>query len=91
MDKSQIVRRVKEDLLKLKILRRSDSVTAEHCLDIPCAYVLYDQNYRRNVDYLQTYVRQNDIRTIGRYGSWEYSGMEDAIWQGRAVATELLK
>jgi protoporphyrinogen oxidase len=91
MDKSQIARRVKQDLLKLKILRRSDSVTAEHCLDIPCAYVLYDQNYRRNVDYLQTYVRQNDIRTIGRYGSWEYSGMEDAIWQGRAVATELLK
>jgi protoporphyrinogen oxidase len=91
MDKSRMARRVKQDLLKLKILRKSDSVPAEHCLDIPCAYVLYDQNYRRNVDLIQTYVRQNGIRTIGRYGSWEYSGMEDAIWQGRVIATEFLK
>jgi protoporphyrinogen oxidase len=91
IDKSQIACRVKQDLLTLKILRRSDSVTAEHCLDIPCAYVIYDQNYRRNVDHVQSYVRQNGVRTIGRYGSWEYSGMEDAIWQGRAVASELMK
>jgi protoporphyrinogen oxidase len=91
LDKSQIVAKVRQDLLKAKILRKEDRLLAECCIDIPCAYVLYDQNYRQRVGLIRNYLRKNRIRTIGRYGSWEYSGMEDAIWQGKEAAEEILK
>jgi protoporphyrinogen oxidase len=90
LDKSQIVHQVKADLLKAGILAKHDQVLAECCLDIPCAYVIYDRNYRKSVEELRGFARENDIYTIGRYGAWEYSGMEDAIWQGKQVADEIL-
>ena len=71
-------------------LAKHDQVLAECCLDIPCAYVIYDRNYRKSVEELRGFARENDIYTIGRYGAWEYSGMEDAIWQGKQVADEIL-
>lgn len=91
LDKSKIVAKVKQDLIKARILRKEDHLLAQCCLDIPCAYVLYDQNYREKVGLIRSYLQENGIRTIGRYGSWEYSGMEDAIWQGKVEAEEILK
>jgi protoporphyrinogen oxidase len=90
IDKPQIVTRIKQDLLKAGILQRQDEVLAELGLDIPCAYVLYDHNYRHNSDIVKRYTQACGIRTIGRYGSWEYSGMEDAIRQGNETAREIM-
>jgi protoporphyrinogen oxidase len=42
------------------------------------------------VDLVRSYARERGIITIGRYGSWEYSGMEDAILQGKCAAQEVL-
>jgi protoporphyrinogen oxidase len=90
LDKSQIVSRVKADLLRAGILKTQDQVLAERCLDIPCAYVIYDHHYRKAMNTVQTFIRQSGIHAIGRYGAWEYSGMEDAIWQGKTTADEIL-
>ena len=59
---------------------------AEKCFDIKCAYVIYDKNRKKLVEQITNYLRENDIYTIGRYGSWEYSGMEDAMLQGSNTA-----
>ncbi|PYV43640.1 MAG: hypothetical protein DMG06_09755 [Acidobacteria bacterium] len=91
LDKSEIVVKVKQDLIKAKILRQEDRLLAECRLDIPCAYVLYDHNYRQSVGLIRNYLQENGVQTIGRYGSWEYSGMEDAIWQGKVTAEEVLR
>ncbi|MFN8009232.1 MAG: FAD-dependent oxidoreductase [Terriglobia bacterium] len=88
LDRSSIVRQIKQDLLSCGILQKDDVIAAELPLDIPCAYVLFDQHYRESVDVIRAYARENGITTIGRYGSWEYSGMEDAIWQGQCAARE---
>lgn len=90
LDKGWIVERVKADLLKAGILETKDQVLAERCLDIPCAYVIYDHPYRKSVETLRAFTRENGIHAIGRYGAWEYSGMEDAIWQGKLTAGAIL-
>ncbi len=90
LDRSSLVDRIKADLLRAGILNPSDRVLAELCLDIPCAYVIYDRAYRESVDLVRAFLRENGVFTIGRYGAWEYSGMEDAIWQGRVTAEEIL-
>jgi protoporphyrinogen oxidase len=90
LDRSRIVGQVKADLLKAGILEATDQILVERCLDIPCAYVIYDHQYRSSVETLRAFTRKNGIFTIGRYGAWEYSGMEDAIWQGKVTADEIL-
>jgi protoporphyrinogen oxidase len=85
-----LVERIKMDLMKAGILKSSDRVLAELCLDIPCAYVIYDPQHRHSSELVRTFLRENGIFTIGRYGAWEYSGMEDAIWQGRLAAEEIM-
>ncbi len=91
LDKEAISERVQADLRKAGILRSDDQIVAELQLDIPCAYVIYDQNYRKAVTFLRQFLLEQRIYTIGRYGAWEYSGMEDAIWQGKVAAEEILQ
>jgi UDP-galactopyranose mutase len=91
IDKRRAVEKVKEDLIKARILNESDKILVEKCFDIKCAYVIYDKNRTKVVNQIKDYLRENDIYTIGRYGSWEYSGMEDAIIQGKNLATEIVQ
>lgn len=91
IDKKRAVEKVKEDLIKAQILADSDRILVEKCFDIKCAYVIYDKNRTKSVNQIKDYLRENDIYTIGRYGSWEYSGMEDAIIQGKEIANEIVR
>ncbi len=90
LDKASIIERVKLDLQSCGILRNDDQILAELSLDIPFAYVLFDHEYRKSVELIRAYARERGIITIGRYGSWEYSGMEDAILQGKCATEQIL-
>lgn len=90
IDKTRSVEKVKEDLIAAEILNESDKIISEKCFDIKCAYVIYDKNRTRIVEQINNFLRENDIYSIGRYGSWEYSGMEDAMIQGKRTANEII-
>ncbi len=51
-------------------------------MKIPFAYVIYDRHRARWVPKILDYLERRDIFSIGRYGRWEYSTMEDALKQG---------
>ncbi len=55
-------------------------------MKIPFAYVIYDSFRAKWVPRLLEYLRDQNIFSIGRYGRWEYSTMEDALKQGRDAA-----
>ena len=82
LNKKEAPRRVREGLLKMGILRKSDKIAAEFIADIPAAYVVYDSHRSESVATIQSYLRENGILSTGRWGNWEYAAMEDAIWQG---------
>ncbi len=60
-----------------------DGVLVTDVMNVDCAYVIYDHNRSRARRTLMEYLNRFDIHSIGRYGNWEYSGMEDALRQGR--------
>ena len=91
LDKKKAVERATEDLIKAGLLKDSDEILMEKCFDIKCAYVICDKNHKNSVARIKEFLRENNIYTIGRYGSWEYSGMEDAIFQGSKVTEELIR
>jgi protoporphyrinogen oxidase len=90
IDKARVLEQVKRDIRKTGLVKESDQIVIEQCFDIPCAYVIYDRNHKRNVSLIREFLRANQVLTIGRYGAWEYSGMEDAIVHGRKTAEEIV-
>lgn len=82
IDKKKAPQKVREGLIQMGILKKSDKIAAQWVADIPGAYVVYDAWRGESVALIQKYLRSLDIISTGRWGNWEYAAMEDAIWQG---------
>ena len=57
---------------------------------IPCAYVTYDKNRTTSTENLFKYLDSHQVHSIGRFGGWKYSYMEEAILEGKAAAEKIL-
>lgn len=79
-------KKVINGLRKCSILKPGDRIVVSDIQDIHCAYVIYDRHRQKVLPAIHEYLNKNDIYSIGRYGTWEYSPMEAAILQGREVA-----
>jgi protoporphyrinogen oxidase len=53
------------------------------------AYVVYDAHHAPSRRRILRYLEARHVFPRGRYGSWEYGSMEDAMIQGREVAQML--
>lgn len=91
IDRSLIRRHTLDGLKEMGWLRSRRDIAVEWPLDIPYAYVTYDAHHRRATDTILRYLAEHDVYSIGRYGRWEYSSMEDALLEGRETAQRLLE
>jgi len=89
IDKPKLCRRIKEDLKKVGILKSENDICCEDINDIRYGYPIYDKNYRQTKSKITEYLLMNDIIPCGRYGSWRYMSMEEAILDGKAVAERI--
>lgn len=76
-------------LRRTKILRDSDKLVMVHPIVLPYAYVIYNQARLKTVSRLQEFLNSKDVYSFGRYGSWIYSSMEDAILEGKQAAEKI--
>lgn len=92
-NKQQTDRIVNNCLSKLKqigILKSDSQISTMHVLKISPAYCIYDFNRGKSVRIIREFLAKHGIYSIGRYGAWEYSAMEDALEWGRKTA-EIIK
>jgi protoporphyrinogen oxidase len=78
-----------KSLKHLGIIKSENEIICDVPLDIEYAYVIYDKNRTEFVNKIQSYLRKNGIYSIGRFGAWEYSSMEDSIKEGKKIAEML--
>ena len=78
--------RMLEDLKKAEILGPKDEVLFTELCKIPHAYVLFDGNYLASRQQVVDSLSAHGVFTAGRWGGWNYGGMEDALLEGKAVA-----
>ncbi len=90
VDHAQAVRQATEGLLRAGLLRSADEVLFAFARDIHGAYVLYDRDYGAAKETILGFLREAQIEVCGRYGNWEYGGMEDAMLGGKAAAKRAL-
>ncbi|MBI5500245.1 MAG: FAD-dependent oxidoreductase [Deltaproteobacteria bacterium] len=73
-------------LRELGLIRREGDIRFVRPRRIPFAYVVYDHAWEKARARLHAFLAENGILSCGRYGSWEYSAMEDALLAGRDAA-----
>jgi protoporphyrinogen oxidase len=89
--KSQSVLDKSIAILKSMGILNQNNTDIEFCWRlIDCSYIIYDENRKMALKKIFPFLQRNQIRSIGRYGAWEYSNMEDAILHGKNVASYLL-
>jgi len=86
-----LVRQTVPLLVESGAMRRAEDLRFAELRRIEHAYVVFDHHYERARRTLLHFFHKFDIFPRGRFGSWEYGGMEDAMRQGREVAKMLLK
>ena len=76
-------------LCKAGVINDESDVVMTKALNLNPAYVIFDHKRNASVETIQAFLKENNIASIGRYGAWEYSSMEDAILIGKKTAEEL--
>lgn len=77
---------VLDGMRRMGVLREDDVLLARDRVIIDPAYVVFDPHRAAWRDRLLDFMLENGVQSIGRYGAWTYSGMEDALLAGRHAA-----
>jgi len=72
------------------ILRSSDKLAARVWIPIDCAYVIYDRDRGPALKTITEHLSRRGVESIGRWGGWKYSFMEETLLDGRRCAERLL-
>lgn len=79
-----------EGLERAGVLRRED-VVLSRARTIPVAYVIVDHACAAARETIIAHAQGCGIELAGRYGQWEYSGMEDALVSGESAAQRVMR
>jgi len=67
-----------ENLHKLEVLNKKDVILVT-IHKFKYAYVIYNLNYKNNLEAIFKYLNKIGIDSIGRFGSWKYANMDAVI------------
>lgn len=89
---SMVNRLLKRSLKDVKRLLKIDDhdVVTEKVVHIDHAYVIYDFWRERNLGALHKRLHEYKVHSIGRYGEWKYSSMQEAVLDGKKIADLLV-
>jgi protoporphyrinogen oxidase len=85
----ELRKRVIRDLIRGRILSENDEVLLMDLCKIPHAYVVFDREYEAARQEVLDGLASFSIRSCGRWGGWNYGGMEDAMLEGIHAAEEI--
>lgn len=91
VDRTTIVQRVTDDLVRVGILRPTDVLLTTATRDIKYAYCIYDHNRREALRVIHQWLKSQDIVPCGRYGLWTYFWSDEAIMSGFKAADSVAR
>ncbi|HXO19954.1 MAG TPA: FAD-dependent oxidoreductase [Thermoanaerobaculia bacterium] len=90
LDRDAAVTRTIEALRQAKILHPDDKIELVHTEEILPAYVIYDLDHAKNVGTIRSWLKENGIWSVGRFGEWQYFNMDHSMRSGKTAALEIL-
>jgi len=90
LDKDTAVEKTIAGLIAARLITPDDTISLIHTEEILPAYIIYDLNHARYVAIIREYLGEYGIRTVGRFGEWQYFNMDHSMRSGKTVADEIL-
>jgi len=73
-------------LIGCALIKKESDVAESLWLKIPCAYVIYNKERAEALPPIFDWLAARGAQSIGRYGSWKYSFMEESVKEGLEAA-----
>ena len=89
VDRDKLEAAMIKGLREAGLLRRSDEISAKIWMPVDVGYVVYDRARTPAVDTIFRHFKTLGVESIGRYGGWKYSFMEETILDGKRCADRL--
>ncbi|UPT73850.1 MAG: hypothetical protein M0D55_18720 [Elusimicrobiota bacterium] len=89
VDRDKLEAAMIRGLRECGVLRRSDELTAKVWMPVDVGYVVYDRARTPAVNTIFAHLNSLGVESIGRYGGWKYSFMEETILDGKRCAERL--
>lgn len=89
INKQKMMSHITRGLKKIGLLSPKEKVCAKDINDIEYGYPIYDRHYKTARGKTLGFLNENGIIPCGRYGSWKYMSMEDAILDGKRAAESI--
>lgn len=91
VDGQALIERCIADCVEVGMLRADDRIITANLVDMPYAYVIYDQARAANVATVKDWLARYDIVLAGRYSEWEYYNSDHAFLAGKKAAEAVLR
>jgi len=79
IDREKIKDEVRFTLIKLGMIHNHDEIVHLDSRLLPVSYIIFDKNWQKTVPPMLEKLKNHDIYSIGRYGTWNYSSMGNDI------------
>ena len=91
-DQKYIKEKLDNSIKQVKKLLKIENkeILTEKVISIKHAYVIYNFWREKNLKKLLTSLKEYDIYSVGRYGAWKYSSMQEAVLDGKNVVDSIL-
>ncbi len=86
-----LIDRCVADCIAVGLLHEDDQLITAGEVDMPYAYVIYDQARATNVAIVKDWLARYDIVLSGRYSEWEYYNSDHAFLAGKKAADAVLR
>ena len=90
LDTAAAEKKILRGLIKGGVIKKETDVIEKLWLKIPCAYVIYDAARNKAVPAILSALADKDVHSIGRYGAWKYSFMEESVKEGLETARKII-
>jgi len=84
----EIKKQVIDDLEKLELVKKEEILDVE-VRRFKYAYVIYDLNHRKNVDYVLKYLSDLGVHCCGRFAEFEYMNSDKVVEHTQSLADKL--
>jgi protoporphyrinogen oxidase len=91
LDRTDAEKKILRGLVRGGIIKSEADVVEKLWLTIPCAYVIYDAARGKVLPETLSALAARGVHSIGRYGAWKYSFMEESVKEGLEAAEEILR
>jgi protoporphyrinogen oxidase len=88
-DAEKLLAGVKQNLTDCGLVAKGESLDVVNPVYMPYAYVIYDKHRIEAAAAIHNFLREHNIHSIGRYGAWKYSFIEESITDARELMANL--